>query len=485
MIRQLSIACIKLFSLLFIFLSPLRSFSQEVKGRVIDENGEGLSFATLYIQGTTNGTTTNIDGVYSLKLSPGQYQLVFQFVGYKTLIRPINIADLTLELNVQMEQDVLRLKEVVITAGEKDPAYRVIRNAINKRKFHLNEIKSYDCNVYIKGLQRLDKVPNKVLGFKITIDTGIVYLSESVSELSYMRPDKIKERVISSKVSGNNRAFSYNQASQMMVTFYKNILFVEGLSERGFVSPIANNALLFYRYKLEGTMQEGENLINKIRVIPIRKSDPVFSGYIYIIEDSWGIHSVDFLLTRENQIEFVDSLKINQVNAPVESGPWMMFSQRFSFQFRVLGFEGSGYFVGVHSDYQVEPNYPKKYFNNQVINVEEGSNKRDSIYWKEIRPIPLTRIEQTDYRIKDSLQVIKESKPYRDSIDHLRNKITISNVLFGGYTHRKSFYRTSWDFEPILSIIQFNIDNIFCRIGINVYDRFSNPVINTNNYCVI
>ena len=128
-----------------------------------------------------------------------------------------------------------------------------------------------------------------------------------------MRPDKISERMISSKVSGNSRGFSWNQASDMLINMYENSFILEGLSERPFVSPIANNAFLFYDYDLVGVIQEGDLLINKIKLLPKRTTDPVIDGHIYIIEDQWRIHSVDAIIVKSRGIEFLDSLTIHQV----------------------------------------------------------------------------------------------------------------------------------------------------------------------------
>ena len=59
---------------------------------------------------------------------------------------------------------------------------------------------------------------------------GIVYLSESESKYSFQKPNNSHEELISSKVSGSNRAFSYNRASDLKVDFYENIQDWEGLS---------------------------------------------------------------------------------------------------------------------------------------------------------------------------------------------------------------------------------------------------------------
>ena len=146
--------------------------------------------------------------------------------------------------------------------------------------------------------------------------SGIAYLSESVSKYSFSRPDKIREQMISSKVSGDNRAFSFNQASEMNIDFYENIVKPGNISPRGFISPVSASAMLYYNFRLDGTYLENDIWINRIEVTPKRKADPVFSGYIYIQDGSWRIHSTDLLLTKDAQIQFVDSLRISQVYIP-------------------------------------------------------------------------------------------------------------------------------------------------------------------------
>ncbi|MDW3210271.1 MAG: DUF5686 and carboxypeptidase regulatory-like domain-containing protein [Reichenbachiella sp.] len=464
-------AIIKSFLVSLLFIGSFcQGMAAELFGTVTDQQGEPLPYATLYIQNTTKGTTTNIEGRYSIELAPGEYVLTYQYVGYKKQEIPLKVDHRRIRLDVVLEAEVLELQEVVVTATGEDPAYQVIREAIAKRKYHLEEVQAYKCKVYIKGMQTLDEKPDQVLGVNIPLDTGIVYLSESVSELSVAQPDKIKEVMISSKMSGGNSAFSYNQGSQMLISFYDNLLNFPGLSERGFVSPIANNALMFYDYKLEGTILEGEYLINKIKVIPKRKNDPAFQGFIYIMEDSWRIHSVDLRLTKEHQIEFIDQVNVYQVYAPVQDGVWMLLSQRFAYYLNVLGFRGNGNFVGIHSEYQIQLNdklaqskgitaqklFADGYFDNEVLKIEKEANKRDKEYWEEVRPIPLTKIEKIDYLWKDSLQVLMQRKPYKDSVDKYANKFNIENLFIGGYFRQQSFKERYYRFQPIYDLLQYN-----------------------------
>ncbi|MFY0652567.1 MAG: carboxypeptidase-like regulatory domain-containing protein [Cyclobacteriaceae bacterium] len=464
-------------------LLALPGFATTISGKIADEKGEALPFTTLYVENTTKGTSSNVDGFYSIELAPGEYNLVFQYVGFKKEVKAIEVGTSPVVLNVILRSEALELNEVVVNATDEDPAYRIIREAIKKRKFHKEQVQAYKCQVYIKGMQTIEEKPDKVFGFVIPLDTGIVYLSESISELSFEQPDKIKEVMISSKVSGNNNTFSYNQGSQMLFSFYDNLLKAEGLSERGYVSPISNNAMLFYEYKMEGFIQEKGLMINKIKVIPRRKNDPVFSGYIYILEDSWRIHSVDLTLTKEHQLEFIDNLNIRQVYAPIQGDIWMMISQKFSFSLDIFGFKGVGNFIGLHSDYEIQVNdklisnstdtiaqneteqdtlpiiqklFPKKYFNNEILVIEDDSNQKDSTYWARVRPVPLTNIEIADYTKKDSLEEIHNSKPYKDSVDRVVNKLSLANVVYSGYVYQKSFEEKYFRFEPIIENLEYN-----------------------------
>ncbi|GJM28698.1 MAG: membrane protein [Cyclobacteriaceae bacterium] len=439
---------------------PLFAQSFKVEGKVTDENGSGLGFATIHQKNTTNGTTSNALGYYTLELTENTNNLVFQYVGYRTEERTVNRDSGVIQLDVEMIPELVELDAVVVSAQSEDPAYAIIRKAIANRKKHLSETADYRCEVYIKGMQRLDQVPGTVLGIPIAVDTGIVYLSESVSQFSFEQPNKVKERVISSKVSGDNRAFSFNQASDMLINFYENQIYAEGLSERSFISPIAENAQLFYRYELLGTTRENGRVLNKIKVIPRRDHDPSFSGEIYIIDGTWRIHSLNLLLTKTHQIEFVDSLSVRQVMAPVTTPDnkevWMVLTQQFDFLLNAFGFKGYGYFVGVYRDYQVNLGFNKGHFSNEIVKVEPKSNQKDSSYWNNIRPIPLTIDEIADYHIKDSLQIVKDSKPYQDSVDRKSNKITPVNILITGKTIQNSFHQRSWNFPPLIQMLQYN-----------------------------
>ncbi len=460
------------------FLFFVISLNAQLTGKITNKEGEPLSFANVYVQGTTNGTTSNLDGIYNFELKPGTYNIVFQYVGYKSEVVKVTIGSAKLKKDVVLYEESVAIETVVIKADGEDPAYAIIRKAIEKREYYKNLVESYSCDVYIKGNQKILDAPEKIFGQELgdlggTLDSnrqGIVYLSESEAKLYYQKPDQKKEEMISSKVSGNDNGFSFNRASLMDFSLYENYIDIT----RNIISPIANNAMSYYRYKLLGTVfDEDGHLINKIEIIPKREEDPVYRGTIYIVEDLWNIQSVELMITGATiKQPILDTLVIKQVHVPVrEPDVWMILSQSLHFNFEIFGFKIGGYFTGVYSNYELDVQFEDKFFNNELFKVNEDSNEKALSYWDSIRPVPLTVEEEIDYVKKDSLEKIWESKEFMDSIDAKNNKFKVWNLLFG-YQYNKTYEKTYFSIGSPLSTIGFNpVQGFYGNIDI-VYRKY-------------
>ncbi len=448
---------------LFLFIGALNTFAQTVKinGIIKDTSGEPVPFASVYIKNTTIGTSANVDGVYSFAVEKGEHTIVYRAIGYKAVERQLNISDAITE-NVTLTPEAYTLNSVTIKGNGEDPAYEIIRQAIKMRKAHLNETVAYTTDVYIKGVQKLVGAPKKFFGRDIQktldLDTnrkGILYLSESTSTFAFQRPDQIHEEMVSSKTAGRNNAFSFNKASDLIINFYHNILLENTLSSRGFVSPIAENAMLYYRYKLLGSSTENGITVNKIQVIPRREHDPVFRGIIYICDESWHLLNAEVYLVKNTGINLLDTLNIRQQFLKVEN-TYMPSNINFQFNGNVLGFKFEGYYVGVYSNYNIHPNFPKHYFTGEILKISKAVNKKDSLFWLSNRPIPLTSEERRDYVRKDSISALRTSKHYLDSVEKVNNKFNAVKLLLSGYTVNDRYHRTSLSFDPVFKSFFYN-----------------------------
>ena len=98
-----------LLSFLTLMLSIIMYAQTEITGTVIDETGEGVIGATVMEKGTSNGTVTDFDGNFKLKVDAGK-TLVFSYIGYLTQELPAQNG-----MKVAMKSDALMIEEVVVT----------------------------------------------------------------------------------------------------------------------------------------------------------------------------------------------------------------------------------------------------------------------------------------------------------------------------------------------------------------------------------
>ena len=74
----------------------------------------------------------------------------------------------------------------------------------------------------------------------------------------------------------------------------------------------------------------------------------------------------------------------------------------------MFGFDFSGGFVNVYTDYNINPGFAKKYFGRTIMKYDTAFNKKDTSYWNKIRPVALELDERRDFVFKDSLSKASE-----------------------------------------------------------------------------
>lgn len=436
-----------------------------IKGYVRDAlTGEPLEFATIYIAELGSGTTTNGEGYYEYRMLPGDYRVAFQYLGYETLVERVSIGESMKDLNIRLQAQTLQLETVEIISGDEDPAYTVMRKAIAKADFHRQQVDAYQARVYVKGSGRLLKAPGmfrKAMEKEgVKADSTTAFTSESVSLIEYQRPATFKERVISVYSSGDDSGSSPN--GYIYGSFYEPQVAQA-------ISPLSTKAFGYYKFELAGYFNDRGYNVNKIKVTPRGRGDDVFSGYIYIVEDLWSIHSLQLDVYKMG-IHF----DIRQLYAPIQEQVWLPVSHNIAVTGKVFGFGFDYKYLATVSDYKVtvNPNLqydiklvdekiqremvaagvakptpaPKKRNDRSAIEekLEAGEEltrkdlkvlmrdyekeerqaeetpevvanytqevdtlaaRRDSSYWAEVRPVPLTQAEVRGYVVQDSMRI--------------------------------------------------------------------------------
>ena len=483
--------------LLFFFISSFLAWAQGINGTVKDTDGEVLPFASIYIKEAGTGTSSNANGYYELRLAPGTYLVTYQYLGYAAQTKTVVVAGTFNTVDVMLSPQSMVLNTVTVTADAEDPAYTIMRKAIAKAKFHLLQTNRYSALVYTKGTGQLKNIPwafRKQLE-KEGIDTSRAFTSESVSEISFERPNTFKEKILSIRTSGQNDQ-NANPNAYINTSFYLPMV-VES------VSPLSPRAFTYYRFTFMGTFEDRGNIINKIKVTPRSRGEQVFEGYIYIRENQWNIHSLD-LTTKVQGFD----LKIEQIFGPILQDIWMPVTQKYQFSGSFFGFDIIYDYLASLSNYQIEPNTDlnpdvvvidekiepvpegdkeepkttetlkkdekpltrkelmklveeyeeqeeteedKNVVSDYWYDVDSTARKKDSTYWDAVRPVPLTEKEKEGYKVTDSVYVAEQA----DSAKKENGSAFGFGDVFFGNTYKLG-ERARFKFNGFLPEFRFN-----------------------------
>nr|MQY79674.1 carboxypeptidase-like regulatory domain-containing protein [Bacteroidota bacterium] len=130
-----------IFLSIIICLTHLRQASgQGIRGLITDTKGQAIPFSTIYIKELKNGTTSNINGEFEIKLPKGDYTIIIRNLGFKPVTKKVPVNKKFVLLNVTLEEQIYQIKEVRISSKGEDPAYAIMRKAIGLAPYHLNQV---------------------------------------------------------------------------------------------------------------------------------------------------------------------------------------------------------------------------------------------------------------------------------------------------------------------------------------------------------
>ncbi len=319
------------------FASMLQA--QIIKGRITDINGKPVSNASLFIKEIKLGTAANEDGYYELKIATGTYTCTFQCLGYETVTRTVTVGTSVSTLDITLQEKAYEIKEVVISNNSEDPAYGIMRRAIAMAPYYMNQISEYKADVYLKGSLHIIKISKLVKrlakeeleGFK----EGNTYLEESFNEIEFTAPNQYKQKVL--KRTGSMP--QQNEGGSAMELITASVYDPKAIEPS--ISPLSSSAFAHYNFRYEGFIEEGDRVINKIKIIPKHKSKQLISGYIYIADNYWNIHSLDI----DGQFPIGGNYHIQINFSEVNENVWLPVSHRIDFNGSILGNKGDFHYV--------------------------------------------------------------------------------------------------------------------------------------------
>ncbi len=362
-----------------------------IKGTIKAEDGTPLAYATIYVKQTETGVASDLDGRYEVNLAPGTYDVLWQYLGYESVVKKVEVKNDWIVIDITMKTHVVVLQSVTVKAGKEDPAYTIMRKAIAKAKYHTQQLDSYTARVYIKGKGQLKDYPwlaKKALE-KEGITKDRIFIQESVSDIKYTRPNKFEEKVIAVYTTGKNETKASPNA-YVFGSFYE-----PEIAET--VSPLSPKSFSYYRFEYLGTFKDRGFDISKIKVTPRSKGDNVVEGTINIVEEWWSIHSLDF-----NVSKLGIEANVKQIYNPIEDKAWLPVSQTFKVTGKVFGFEFEGDYLATVKDYKItmNPALPP-----DLVVIDEKTQKEEA---KEIKKKQPTQKQNKNKKVEERLAEGKE-----------------------------------------------------------------------------
>src|SRR5258708_2117231 len=111
--------------LLFLLHSITFFVSQatRISGTVTDDKGNILPYSSILVKGTTRGVTANHEGKYFLDLSPGNYTLTCQYVGYTREEKKITVTQENKVVDFQLSLQQHSMANVILRPADEYPPY--------------------------------------------------------------------------------------------------------------------------------------------------------------------------------------------------------------------------------------------------------------------------------------------------------------------------------------------------------------------------
>jgi hypothetical protein len=302
-------------------MAPLAGLAQGVlEGKVVDaETDEPLAFARVSVGQA--GTLTDLDGRFRLEGARPADTLRVLLVTYKPWSRPVAaLAAQGTPLVVRLEA-LNTAPEVVIVPGE-NPAHRIVRLAIeNRRRNDPEQRPSYALLSYnkVRVLADLGEFAGAIPDTSL-LSRSDLFVWESLTERFFMRPNKVKEVVQASRMSGfQTMVVPFSPSDIQSISFYQNWVKVLGVD---FLSPLASNATDRYYFYLQDTLYDGPDSVFVMQFRPRQAGYNGFDGLIGIHSRTWSLHSIEARLRAPGETPVLNTCTMRQVHRLVQDSVW-------------------------------------------------------------------------------------------------------------------------------------------------------------------
>jgi len=499
--------------LMFLLLPTLAVFGQKnlvFSGTVKDaKSGQAIAFAAVEIIHRTDGAYTDTLGQFSFTAPVNTNDtLRVTYLGYQPYQIKINVGN-TQKIDIRLTPSAVTLGEMLFI-GDANPGRSFMKKVLEHNQ--LNDparFKRLDAKRWTRSeVDAVDPVAVADVTGKTVAKGGMLFNKQAkVFQQMKSKEDSLRGEIplfFAEKLAyfaRTNHPFAENEELlAVKTTKLESDRFLEPLARcdagnislyasrvllfgKTFVSPIGNEALGFYNFYIQDSISKGHGgKLVKLQVIPKNWYGNVFVGTIEIDDSTYALCKANLHLSKNANLNFIDSLSLVQVFAPaqdIEGKSQVMTLQKSAITLQYeLGLELIGIplpaganskrlisrVTVVFDSIQVNKENPSKLVSGAMVTAyrSKDSGATES-FWQQKRPTKLNAHENAIYQMADSLRM--------DPQQRLKDKL-FSIVGSGAYYFGDKVY-----LGPLGSLVSYNrVEGTRFRVGFRTMEGFSKKI---------
>lgn len=494
--------------LLVLLSASLRLLAQScgASGMVVDaETGETLPMVQIFFidpnstggkTQTRYGTTSDLDGQFSLSNNAGYNTIHFQMIGYKTEMLTLRKGQTRENLKIKMHPDVYGLQDIVVTPKHRKREYKkkgnpavllmeqviahkdsgiVQSGAVGKTEGH-----HYTATTYDRMSFAMDNFhPNFNKGIWKTfnfiekyIDTTSVYPSLTMSirehlgkEYYQLKPHREKKVIEKKRIFGIEDVVGSSVFQENVDAVFRDVDLREddlNMLFNRFVSPLNKSiATTFYQfYIMDTVLIDGYSCVD-MAFVPVNSESYGFTGHLYIVNDStYKIKRYAINIPPAINLNFVSDFSIEcsyeQLGEEAGTNEGLWYPERTTTYAKFYIFDRKTGVLArqtkIYTDFDFTSEIEASRFSPFATTDPSGRTgpvRVPSAFWDTLRPEPLTRYETA---VSDLVKEF-EANPLFNRLAQTVNALSTGFIGTAPIERRDS---SKWDFGPIYSTYSWN-----------------------------
>jgi Family of unknown function (DUF5686)/Carboxypeptidase regulatory-like domain len=370
-----------------------------VVGTVYDTvSGRPLRLVVVRTPVTGETVLTDDDGHFTLVLPPGEFRLELRRIGYEPASVTVHAGAGVTGEALYLHPVALGLAPVVVT-GADDLGRRIMRRVIARKHRLYAAIHDYRYDASVKLVLRDADLPSN-------LPASVLLITETRTSAYWERPDHYQETILARRQSRNFPADQNLVSVGEILNFSKDRVDIPKYSV---VSPIADDALEHYDYRVLDTLTVDGRRAYRIGIAPRSRTSPLFVGMLDVADSTYDVLDIDVGLNEAVRYNFLDNVRYRQRLRDVGGGRWMPVEIRLTGELHLglplpglperIAFEHVASLDRFRFD---EGERPPKLGEFRVV-VHPGADREDSAAWAAPGVVSLTAAERAAWVRIDSL----------------------------------------------------------------------------------